>query len=47
MIKFEEIHNNGNPVKFKWHYKADDEDMLEAGEGYADIVEVPFEQCKY
>lgn len=29
-------------VEIHWHYDSDDEDMLEAGEDYDHIVEVPF-----
>ena len=47
MMKFEEIHSAGHAVKINWYYQADDEDMLEAGEGYADIVEIPFECYSY
>ena len=31
----------------KWCYPEDDEDMKEAGEEYAEIVDVPFEQVPY
>jgi hypothetical protein len=31
----------------KWHYPEDDEDMAEAGNEYADIVDLPFEQIPY
>jgi len=43
LLKFEEIVENGKDVLVKWHYHEDEEDMLEAGEEYADIVEIPFE----
>jgi hypothetical protein len=43
LLKFEEIFEKGNKVVVKWHYHDDEEDMLEAGEEYADIVEIPFE----
>ena len=43
MMKLEEIHNGGNNVTIKWNYPSDDEDMMEAGEEYADIVDVPIE----
>jgi hypothetical protein len=43
LLKFEEIFENGNKVVIKWFYNEDEEDMLEAGEEYADIVEIPFE----
>ncbi len=47
LLKFEEIAENGNDVNIKWHYHEDEEDMLEAGEEYADIVEIPFEYISY
>lgn len=47
LMKLEEIHENGNDVLVRWHYPEDDEDMEEAGEEYADIVDVPFEQVGY
>jgi hypothetical protein len=47
LLKFEEIQENGSQVLIKWHYHDDEEDMLEAGEEYADIVEIPFEYIVY
>jgi hypothetical protein len=47
LMKLEEMHENGNDVKIKWFYPEDDEDMQEAGEEYAEIVDVPFEQISY
>jgi hypothetical protein len=47
LMKLEELHKNGKEVLVKWHYSEDDEDMKEAGEEYADIVDVPFEQISY
>lgn len=44
MLKLEEIHEEGNGVLVKWYFREDDEDMEEAGEEYADIVDIPFEQ---
>jgi len=44
LMKLEELHNAGKQVVVKWHFADDDEDMKEAGEEYADIVDVPFEQ---
>ena len=43
LLKFEEIVENGHDVVIKWFYNEDEEDMLEAGEEYADIVEIPFD----
>lgn len=45
LLKLEEIHEDGNSeVLINWHYLEDDEDMEEAGEEYADMVEIPFNQ---
>ena len=46
-MKLEEMHEDGNEVLIKWFYPEDDEDMEEAGEEYADIVDVPFESISY
>jgi hypothetical protein len=47
LMKLEELHESGNDVIIRWHFPEDDEDMEEAGEEYADIVDVPFEQVSY
>jgi len=47
LMKLEEMHEKGQDVVIRWHYPEDDEDMAEAGEEYADIVDVPFEQIAY
>lgn len=47
MIKFEEMYEDGKDVLLRWHFPEDDEDMEEAGEEYAEMVEVPFEQIGY
>ncbi|MBN2519971.1 MAG: DUF1987 domain-containing protein [Bacteroidales bacterium] len=47
LMKLEEIYESGKEVLVKWFYPEDDEDMQEAGEEYADIVDIPFEQVGY
>jgi len=47
LMKLEEMQEAGKDVKVVWHYPEDDEDMQEAGEEYADIVDVPFKQVGY
>ena len=47
LLKLEDMVDDGKDVLVRWHYPDDDEDMEEAGEEYADIVEVPFEQVAY
>lgn len=44
--KLESIRAGGTEVTVLWHYEADDEDMLEAGEDYAGIINVPFKMIQ-
>lgn len=45
--KLESIHNGGNSnIIINWHYEEDDEDMLEAGEDYQAIINVPFKMIE-
>ena len=46
LMKLEEHHTEGNNTVIRWHYDEDDEDMQEAGEEFADLVEVPFEHIE-
>ncbi|HKL09094.1 MAG TPA: DUF1987 domain-containing protein [Bacteroidales bacterium] len=39
----DKIKKSGKEVKVIWGYLDDDDDMLEAGEEYAELVNVPFE----
>jgi|TARA_Y100000992_G_scaffold115450_1_gene75575 hypothetical protein len=36
----------GSEVSVKWYYEEDDEDMLEAGEDYEAIIDLPFEMIE-
>jgi hypothetical protein len=47
LLKFEEIHKDGHDVIVSWYYQEDDEDMEEACDEYADIVEIPFQKFSY
>jgi len=47
LLKLEDMFDDGKDILVRWHFPDDDEDMEEAGEEYADIVEVPFEQVSY
>ncbi len=42
MKRLEVIKNSGHKVTINWRFREDDEDMLEAGEIYAERVNVPF-----
>ncbi len=45
--KFDELHNSGKKVKIIWKFDEEDEDMEEAGEEYADMIDVPVELVSY
>jgi len=47
LTMFEEMIEEGHELLVRWYYSKDDEDMLEAGEEYAEMVEVPFEMVNY
>lgn len=44
--KLELVRGTGNEVVVLWHYEADDEDMLEAGEDYQAIINLPFKMIQ-
>ena len=47
LLKLETIHLDGKGLTIKWLYKNKDIDMKDAGDEYAEIVEVPFEHIPY
>jgi hypothetical protein len=43
LLKLEEIHAEGkNSFSIEWYYTDGDDDMVEAGEEYKELVEIPF-----
>jgi|TARA_B110000285_G_C14974111_1_gene538066 hypothetical protein len=44
--KLEKINEAGGGVTINWHYEEDDEDMLEAGEDYQAIINIPFKMVE-
>lgn len=42
MKKFEVLKKSGYAVTINWHYREDDEEMLEAGEIYSERISIPF-----
>jgi SiaC family regulatory phosphoprotein len=40
--KLELVRTAGHEISVQWHYEAEDEDMLEAGEDYQAIINIPF-----
>ena len=44
--KMENMNSNGNEIIINWYYEEDDEDMLEAGEDYQSIINVPFKMIE-
>ena len=47
LSQFEEMIEDGHKVLVRWHFPNEDEDMQEAGEEYAEMVDVPFEMVSY
>jgi len=47
MIQFKELAKNGKMLIINWHFSAEDDDMLEAGEGFSKMVRFPFNFIKY
>lgn len=44
--KLERINTEKDGVVINWHYEEDDEDMLEAGEDYQAIINIPFKMVE-
>ena len=44
--KLEKINEATGGVVINWHYEEDDEDMLEAGEDYQAIINIPFKMVE-
>ncbi|OYT14421.1 MAG: nuclear pore complex subunit [Bacteroidetes bacterium 4572_77] len=40
--KIKEMHAQGKNVEIAWHYDEDDEEMMETGEDYEDIIGIDF-----
>ena len=43
LLIMNELQKKSCEIKVYWHYKEDDDDMMEEGEVYSDIVNIPFE----
>ena len=41
--RLEGIYKNGNSMTLKWFYEEDDESLLESGEEFQSMVDIPFE----
>ncbi|MBL4656902.1 MAG: DUF1987 domain-containing protein [Flavobacteriales bacterium] len=41
--RLENIHKTGHDMLIKWYYEDDDEALLESGEEYESMVDIPFE----
>lgn len=47
MEHFDKLANTEADVEIEWHYLDIDEDMFEAGEGYDELIDIPFRFIKY
>lgn len=41
--KLEKVNQDGHPVKVRWYYEQEDEDMYESGEDFQEIIRLPIE----
>src|SRR3989339_192795 len=41
------LFKGGFDVEIEWHYQQDDEDMIDAGEYFRDLVDIPFKFISY
>jgi len=46
-LKLEKLIEKGKKAKIIWYYADDDEDMMDVGEEYADVIKVPFEHIEF
>lgn len=42
-LRLEEMNDSGKPVKVNWYYNEEDEEMMEAGEEFKEIINLPIE----
>ncbi|WP_420318923.1 DUF1987 domain-containing protein [Ekhidna sp.] len=47
MKEVKALEMKGKEVIVRWYYDEDDEDMLEAGEDYSDLLDIPFKFIEY
>ncbi|WP_425391460.1 DUF1987 domain-containing protein [Ekhidna sp.] len=47
MKEIKALEMKGKEVIVRWYYDEDDEDMLEAGEDYSDLLDLPFKFIEY
>lgn len=47
IVRFEQLIEQGFDARIKWHYRSSDEDIQEAGEDFATLVNIPFEYIDY
>ena len=47
MMRLKKLKDKGNNARVIWLYHEEDEEMHEAGEDYASLIEVPFEIIAY
>jgi len=40
--KLKALQLKGNKIEINWHYEKEDEDLLEIGQDYSNIIDIPF-----
>lgn len=44
---FAKVKDTGKEIIVRWYYFEDDEDMEDSGQGYSEMVDIPFELISY
>lgn len=47
LYKLNELKGKGHSVKITWYYKDEDDEMLEVGEDYEFMIDIPFEYVRH
>ena len=47
LLKLDDIFQDGTSMNVRWYYYEMDEDLMEAGEEYAELIEIPVELVIY
>ena len=47
LIKLEELFEDGKNIQVLWFYEEEDEDMMDSGEEFMEMTDVPFEMIGY
>ncbi len=47
LFHMQEMYKQGKDIKVEWHYESDDEDLVEMGQDFVDILKLPIEMIPF